>query len=350
MKKVVNAALLSRVNAIVDKRAARINLERGGAAPTAEEKRSWYNFVAQSDDEADIYLYDEISAWWGIGANDFARDLNELSAKTINLYVNSPGGSVFEGYAIYASLVRYAEKNNAKINVSIDGLAASIASVIICAGDHRKIGAHASVMIHQPYSWCIGTADDMRAEADVLDELEETIVDIYQARTNGDRAQFAKWVKDETWFKGQAAVDAGLADEVIPLKAKKEDDENKAKIAASRDVSYYEAIFPNMPDDVREALTKQPAASEENKELPKTIREFKDFLRSNGFSGKQADAIAGHGFKDKTEVREEPAVDEKPTTTDRRDDAEKRDEAAAAIRAAAAAVAIHAAAFSVVHK
>ncbi len=98
-----------------------------------------------------------------------------------------------------------------------------------------------------------------------------------------------------------------------------------------------------MPDDVREALTKQPA-NEEKKETPKTIREFKDFLRNNGFSGKQADAIAGHGFKDKTEVRDEPAVIEEPTTTDRRDDAGKRDEAAKAIRAAATAMAIKAAA------
>lgn len=329
MKKTVNAALLSRVNAIVSRHEAKAKVARPNA-----EKRSWYNFVAK-EDEADLYIYDEISSWWGVSANDFVQDLNGISAKTINLYINSPGGSVFEGYAIYSALVRYADKNKASINVVIDGWAASIASVIAMAGDHIKIGAHAQTMIHSPWSFAIGTAEEMRSEADVLDDLEDTIVDIYVARTGGDRDEIINWVKAETWFKGQAAVDAGFADEVIPLKAKKGDEEDKAKAkpAASNDADYFSAIFPNIPDDVREALTRQPAASEE-KELPKTIREFKDFLRSNGFSGKQADAIAGHGFKDKSEVRDEPAIVEEPTTQDRRDGAEKRD-VLAAIKAAA---------------
>lgn len=345
MKKVVNAALLSRVNAIVSRHEAKAKVARPNA-----EKRSWYNFVAK-EDEADLYIYDEISSWWGVSANDFVQDLNEINAKTINLYINSPGGSVFEGYAIYSALVRYADKNKATINVIVDGWAASIASVIAMAGDHIKIGAHASFMVHEPWSFAIGTADDMRNEADVLDELESSIIDIYEARTGSDRAELEKWVEAETWFKGQAAVDAGFADEVIPLKTKKEDDEEDkamARPAASNDADYFAAIFPNIPDDVREALTTQPAASEEKK-LPKTIREFKNLLREIGFSNKQADSIAGHGFKDKTEVRDEPAVIEEPTTTDRRDDAEKRDVAAAAIRAAAAAMAIQAAAFNIVH-
>lgn len=339
MKKVLNAALLSRVNAIVNRHATKARVARPNA-----EKRSWYNFVAK-EDEADLYIYDEISSWWGVSANDFVRDLNEISASTINLYINSPGGSVFEGYAIYSALVRYADKNKATINVIVDGWAASIASVIAMAGDHIKIGAHASFMVHEPWSFAIGTADDMRDEADVLDDLEASIIDIYEARTGGDRAELEKWVEAETWFKGQAAVDAGFADEVIPLKTKKEDDEEdkaKAKPAASNDADYFSAIFPNMPDDVRAALTNQPA--NDGNKVPKTLREFKDFLRSNGFSGKQADAIAGHGFKDKSDVRDEPAVIEDPTTTDRRDDAGKRDEAAAAIRAAATAAALRVAA------
>lgn len=346
MKKLLNAALESRVNTIVSRHAEKAPVAR----PNANEKRTWYN-VSAKEDEADIYIYDEISSWWGVSANDFVRDLNEITAGTVNLYINSPGGSVFEGYAIYSALVRYADRNKATINVIIDGWAASIASVIAMAGDHIKISAHASVMVHEPWSFAIGTADDMREEADILDDLESSIIDIYEARTGGDRNEIAKWVEDETWFKGQAAVDAGFADEVIPLKTKKEDDEGEeenkttAQPAASNDAGYFSVIFPNIPDDVREALTKQPA-NEDKKELPKTLREFKDFLRSNGFSGKQADAIAGHGFKDKADARDEPEVLENPTTTDRRDDAGKRDEAAAAIRAAANAAAIRIAAMN----
>lgn len=350
MKKFVNAALLSRVNAIVSRHAAKAKVARPNA-----EKRSWYNFVAK-DDSADLYIYDEISSWWGVSANDFVKDLNEISASTINLYINSPGGSVFEGYAIYSSLVRYADKNKATINVIVDGWAASIASVIAMAGDRISIGAHASFMVHEPWSFAIGTADDMRDEADVLDDLEASIIDIYEARTSADRKQLESWVEDETWFKGQAAVDAGFADEVIPLKTKKEEDEEdeqdgyfKFNPHSSHDAAYFDAIFSNMPDDVREALTKQPS-DKDTKELPKTTREFKNLLREIGFSNKQADAIAGHGFKDKSDVREEQTVIEEPTTTDRRDDAEKRDNAADAIRAATAAVAIRAAALRTTRK
>lgn len=348
MKKFVNAALMSRVNAIVDKRAARAIVARGGGN---SEPSKWFNFTAKGDDEATLYIYDEISSWWGIGANEFVTALNEVEAKTLNVHLNSPGGSVFEGFAIYSAIVSFAEKNKATVNMIVDGWAASIASVIMCAGDRIKVGEHASVMIHEPWGFAIGSADEMREEADVLDMLEETIIDIYVARTNGDRKQIQDWVKAETWFKGQAAVEAGFADEVIPLKKKGGEEEDKAaKPAASHDADYFAAIFPNMPDDVREALTKQPATSDNSKELPKTEREFSKFLQSNGFSRDGADRIASHGFKPKTEPRDVADRVENPTTTEPRDVAEKRDNAADAIRAATAAVAIRAAALKATRK
>lgn len=342
MPKIVNAALESRVNAIVSRRA-----ERGAALrPSDTKPKRWYNFV-NKDDESDLYIFDEISSWWGIGANDFVNDLAQIDAKRLNLYINSPGGSVFEGYAIYAALIRHSEKKNCEITVIIDGWAASIASVIAMAGDHIKIGAHAQVMIHAPWSLAIGTADDMRAEADVLDDLEETIVDIYEARTGGDRAEIEAWVAAETWFKGQAAVDAGFADEVIPLKTKKTDDDadDKAKPAASHDADYFAAIFPNMPDDVREALTKRSAGPDQ-KNPPATTRDLARALRDIGYSRDAADSIAAHGFKPKTEPRDGADRVEEPTKTDPRDGAAERDEAVKAIKAFANAAAIKAAALT----
>lgn len=340
MPKIVTAALESRVNAIVSRHSAKARQDVRKARADAG-----YRFVNKAD-SADLFLYGEISEWWGISANDFVHDLNETDAKTIDLYINSPGGSVFSGFAIYSALARHSEKNGVTINVVVDGIAASIASVIAMAGDNIKIAEHASMMIHQPWGWAMGTADEMREEADVLDDLEETIVDIYVARTGGDRDEIARWVKDETWMKGKVAVDRGFADEVIALKTKKkgDDEEDRAPIA-SVDVDYLSSLFPNMPDDVREALTKQPSSSGNKAEtpLPKTTREFKDFLREHGFSGKQADAIAGNGFKSKDEPRDEAPAPEKPTTTERRDDAGERDEALAVIRRAAAAAAIRAA-------
>lgn len=330
MKKLLNAALLSRVNTIVDKRSARAIVARGG---NEGEKRKWFNFVAK-DDEATLYIYDEISSWWGVGANEFVSALNDVKEKTLNIHINSPGGSVFEGFAIYAAVVAFADKKKATVNVVIDGWAASIASVIAMAGDHIKIGEHAALMIHKPWSYAIGDAEDMREEAEVLDLLEDSIIDIYQSRTNGDRDEIKQWVADETWFRGNEAVDAGFADEVIPLKKKGDSENSKAQPAASHDAEYFAAIFPNMPTDVSEALLNRSGTDQTEKELPKTIREFKNLLREIGFSNKQADAIAGHGFRDKSEVRDEPEVTENPTTTDRRDGAEKRDETLAALRAA----------------
>src|SRR5690606_402621 len=122
----------------------------------------------------------------------------------------------------------------------------------------------------------------------------------------------------------------GFADEVVALKTKKKDDEqeDRASAAAGYDADHLRALFANIPDDTLEALTAHPAANQNTNSLPTTTREFKDFLREHGFSGKQADAIAGNGFKTKTEPRDEAVIEpEKPTTPDRRDDAGKRDEA-----------------------
>lgn len=342
-KKIVNAALESRVNTVVSRHAKKAPVARH-VSDDGAEKKSWYHFVNR-DAEADLFIYDEISGFWGISANDFARDLAEIDAKTLNLYINSPGGSVFEGYAIYSMLVRHAEKKNVTIKVIVDGWAASIASVIAMAGDHISVGAHASIMIHKPWSIAFGNADEMRDEADVLDQIEDGIIDIYVARTGGDREEITDWVDAETWFKGQAAVDAGFADEVVELK-KKPDTENKVKAqpAASADVSYFDTIFPNMPNDVRESLSAQ-SADGKTKSRPTTKREFAARLREDyGFSRDAADSIAAHGFRPKDDPRDGASESENPTTTDPRDGAEERDETAKAIRDFANAMAIKAAA------
>lgn len=341
-KKIVNAALQSRVNAIADRHAARVALER----PEGAKPSRWFDFTnADSDDEASLYIYDQISAWWGVGANDFVTALNEVEAKTLNVHINSPGGSVFEGFAIYSALVSFAEENKATINVIIDGWAASIASVIAMAGDTVKIGAHASLMIHMASSLVWGNADEMEEEAAVLREIDETILDIYVAKTGGDRAKIKAWVEAETWFRGQKAVDEGFADEVIPLKKKKSDDdaEDSAKPAASRGADYFAAIFPNMPEEVRKDLGAKP---DENKQatLPKTTRELSKLLQNAGIPRDAADSMAAHGFKPKTEPRDGADRIEEPTTTEPRDGAEKREATVAALKRAATAAAIRAAA------
>jgi ATP-dependent protease ClpP protease subunit len=163
-------------------------------------------------------LYGDIGGWLdGIGAEDFAKEIALIDVETLDVRLNSGGGSVFEGQAIYNALHRH----NAQVNIHIDGLAASIASVIAMAGDTINITEGSHIMIHKPWSMAIGDAESMRKEAEVLDSLESGIVDIYAARTNKSREQLASWIAAETWFKGQDAVDAGFADAVISAKKKK---------------------------------------------------------------------------------------------------------------------------------
>lgn len=220
-----------------------------------------------NDDMAEVFVYGDIGGWGdGIGADEFARELKALKVTDITARINSGGGSVFEGQAIYNSLVNHP----AKVNVVIDGIAASIASVIAMAGDTISITEGSHIMVHKPWSMAMGDANSMRKEAEVLDSLESGIIDIYAARTGKSRDKLEKWVSEETWFKGAAAVDAGFADNVIPAKRK----ENFAK---SNILNYY----LHLPIDIAEDVCNTPH-----------IRDVERVLRDvEGFSQTQAKRI-----------------------------------------------------------
>lgn len=317
-KKLIDAALLARAQSLLA-RPSVFNFMAKLPPADGRPDQSWYRIVknAKAPDEVDVLIYDEISMW-GVNAAQFVTDLKAIEAKTINLRVNSPGGIVFDGLAIYQSLASHP----AKIIAHVDGWAASIASVIIMAADQIKISEAAQIMIHAPWSFVIGPADDMRKEADILDSLQAAIVDVYVARTGGSREEITAWVDEETWFKGQVAVDAGFADEVVPLKLKA-----PAAPAAKMGADFFASIFPQMPDDVRAALTD---GGDEHAEATfnfatATPREAEAFMRAHGASRKQATA-AIRTFKT-TSSREESESDRAA-----RDEQVKRDEAATTSR------------------
>lgn len=278
---------------------------------------SWYRVAAADGDAVDVYIYDEIG-YWGVTANDFVRDLQAVTASTINLHVNSPGGSVFDGIAIYNALA----KHGARVVVDIDGWAASIASVIAMAGDEIRIGESAELMIHKPWSFAMGDAEVMRREADVLDRLQDSIVDIYVARTDGDRDEVTAWVNAETWFRGQEAVDAGFADAVLPNK-------KPAKPAARLDVAAFG--FQQMPDRVRAAL----GAPGRLDFSAMSVAEFERFLRSHGASRAAAKGIAVNGFRPKADPRDADASTASPAPDPRCEDGDRASLVAALRRAAA---------------
>ena len=173
---------------------------------------SWFEIRASaSGGEADLFIFDEIGLW-GVSAQDFARAFNDAMAghpSALNIHINSPGGTVRDGVAIYNTIQRAPVTKT----TYVEGWAASIASLIALAGDRVLIAENAMMMIHNPHGLAIGEAADMRKMADVLDTIRDTLVTTYVRKT-GESADTIKDAMDaETWYTAEQAVDFGLADE-----------------------------------------------------------------------------------------------------------------------------------------
>jgi ATP-dependent Clp protease, protease subunit len=184
----------------------------------------------KKDDTGDLLIYDAIGEdmWTGGGVTPkgVAEQLKNLSGvKTLNIYINSPGGSVFDGEAIYNQLRRF----EAKKNVIVDGLAASAASFIAMAGDKITMGHGSQMMIHRAMGGAYGFESDLRAVADVLGMLSGTIADIYAKRTGKPQAEILALMDAETWMDPQKALELGFADEAL---VDEPSDEPKPRVAA----------------------------------------------------------------------------------------------------------------------
>ncbi|WP_025328901.1 ClpP-like prohead protease/major capsid protein fusion protein [Bibersteinia trehalosi] len=184
---------------------------------TKTNNQSWFTIKAAANDTAEISIYDEIG-FWGVTAQQFAKDLKALgnNLKQINLHIHSPGGDVFDGIAIYNLL----KNHPANKTVYIDGLAASMASVIAMAGNEIIMPENAMMMIHKPWGIQGGDADDMRKYADLLDKVESTLIMAYVAKTGKSETDLAEMLKEETWLTGKECVEQGFADKLAePLVA-----------------------------------------------------------------------------------------------------------------------------------
>ena len=201
---------------------------------TKTNNQSWYSIKAKANDTAEISIYDEIG-FWGVSAASFAQDLKDCgnNLKQINLHIHSPGGDVFDGIAIYNLL----KNHPANVTVYIDGLAASMASVIAMAGNEVIMPENAMMMIHKPWGIQGGDAEDMRKYADLLDKVENTLIPAYASKTGKTPEELAEMLSAETWLNGKECVEQGFADKLAePLVAmasiksrKLEDFENMPK-------------------------------------------------------------------------------------------------------------------------
>ena len=187
------------------------------------DKKYYSLAVNEEKSEANIYIYGDITSWeWfdnDVSSYTLARQLENLDVNNINVYINSYGGEVGEGLAIYNSLKRH----KAKIKTYCDGFACSIASVIFMAGDERIMSNASLLMIHNAWTWASGNANDFRKQADDLDAITQASINAYMENVNITEEEVKAMLDNETWLSYQNALEYGFATSVV-----NENNNNKA--------------------------------------------------------------------------------------------------------------------------
>jgi ATP-dependent protease ClpP protease subunit len=166
----------------------------------------WYA-ITKTADSAEIEIFDEIG-FGGVSAKEFCDELRKIQGKHINLRINSPGGSIADGEKIIATLRR----NSAGFTAWVEGLAASMASVIACAADKCFLTSGSLMMIHRASTISMGDADSLRKDAEVLEKCDKNILRIYAKKTGLDFDTLAKMIADETWMDAEEALRLGFSD------------------------------------------------------------------------------------------------------------------------------------------
>lgn len=189
--------------------------------------------LLNESEPATIYLYDQIAkdSFWGdsVSAKDVIVALDSIDSPTINVRINSPGGDVFEGDAIYNALRRKAMKS--KIVVYIDGVAASAAAFVAMAGDEVEIAENAFLMIHESWTYAVGNKRDIAKTTDLLGKVDVTIATMMASRSGQPIEDVTKWMEAETWFDAKEATEKKFADR-IGTTAKTQVSDSTARAAA----------------------------------------------------------------------------------------------------------------------
>ena len=190
--------------------------------------RKFWNWVRNDNDERILMLNGEISdqTWFGdeVTPQEFRNELNSCQGK-VTVWINSPGGDCFAAAQIYNMLMEYP----GCVDVHIDGIAASAASVIAMAGSHVAISPVGMMMIHNPATVSIGDEREMQKAIEMLSEVKESIINAYELKTGLPREQLSEMMNAESWFNAKKAVELGFADSILYDNGD-EDDEPKAMI------------------------------------------------------------------------------------------------------------------------
>jgi len=253
---------------------------------------NWYSIRAKAD-VSEIWIYDQIGKDWfgdGLTAKEFIIELNAIKSPKIDMHINSPGGECFEGTAIYNAIKRHP----AAVTTHIDGIAASIASVIALAGDRIVMAANALYMIHNPSGCTMGTSEDMRKTADILDKVRDTMVGAYTGKSGKPEGEIVALLDAETWMDAEEALAAGFVDEI--------GDEMDLAACAKFVPVMSKLGFQHIPQSING-----------KKETP-SLKECECALRDIGCSRKVRKSILAKGYSDG--LRDSGAPDDPPPVAD----------------------------------
>ena len=199
-----------------------------------------YYALEQENREADITIYGDITSWpWmesDVSAYWLSKQIDELDVDTINVYINSYGGEVAEGWAIYNALRRH----KAQVHTFADGFVCSIASVIFMAGEKRTMSNLSALMIHNPWTRASGNADDLRKEAENLDTFGELSAKAYLEYVDISEDELAQMLEAESWITPEAAVSMGFATNIA-------DETKSGKVSQSAKESVFAWVAHPMP-------------------------------------------------------------------------------------------------------
>lgn len=186
------------------------------------------------NEEADLYMYGSIGSGWfaDISSKEVKYQLSQIKAKTINVHINSPGGDVFESVAIHNLL----KNHKAEINVYIDGLAASGASVIAMAADKIIMPKNTMMMIHKAWTFAAGNAKELRKIADDLEKIDTAVTESYTSRFVGERSELERLFDEESWLTAEDCLTLGFADEISDEIDISDEEEEKEEISAKEEI------------------------------------------------------------------------------------------------------------------
>ena len=204
-------------------------------------QKEWYKIKNKSSEVSDVYLFNDIGTF-GITAQSFIDEIKQYEDRELNIHINSLGGEVFEGMAIYSII----QRRTSKTTVYIEGIAASIASVIALAADEVIMSENSLLMIHNAWGGTQGEAKDMRKQAEILEKITNEIAEVYVKKTKIPYNEIVEMMDEETWLTAQEAVALGFVDSIS----------EPIKVAAKYDVSKYKNITNKKVEQIL-SLTKK---------------------------------------------------------------------------------------------